>query len=271
VEHLLSAWPDIANKIGTADQVLLLSDFDGTLSPIVGRPEEAVLPDDTRRALEVLAGHARVGVAVISGRALSDIKNRVGIQGITYAGNHGIEIEGPWLKFVYPPAESLRPVIRRLYPRLSEVLAGFEGALVEDKGLTLSVHYRLVAEARVGELKRICEETVRGLRSEGKIRTTEGKKVYEIRPGVLWDKKDAIILLLSGWISSASPDASLALFLGDDLTDEGGFEVVNRHEGVSIFVGESGSSTAARYFVSSPGEVAIFLRKVAEIVGVLRI
>lgn len=97
MEHLFSVWQQIAERIRNADQVLLLSDFDGTLSPIVGRPEEAVLPDGTRRAIEALAAHQRFGVAVVSGRALSDIKNKVGIQNITYAGNHGMEIGGPWL------------------------------------------------------------------------------------------------------------------------------------------------------------------------------
>jgi trehalose 6-phosphate phosphatase len=264
MEHLFSVWREIAERIRAAGQILLLSDFDGTLSPIVGRPEEAVLPDDTRRALEALAGHDRVDVAVVSGRALSDIKSKVGIQGITYAGNHGVEIEGPWLKFVYPPAEAMRPVMHHLYSTLSKVLAGFEGAFVEDKGLTLSVHYRLAREDRVGELRGVCEETVRGLRSERKIRTTEGKKVYEIRPGVLWDKEDAIVLLLSGWTSSTGESGNLALFLGDDLTDEGGFKVVDRHGGVSIFVGESGSSTAARYILRSPDEVAVFLKQLCQ-------
>jgi trehalose 6-phosphate phosphatase len=264
MEHLFSAWQEISERIRAANQILLLTDFDGTLSPIVGRPGEAALPDGTRRAVEALASHERVGVAVVSGRALTDIKDRVGIQGVTYAGNHGIEIEGPWLKFVYPPAEAVRPVIRHLHSRLSEVLAGFEGAFVEDKGITLSVHYRLVREDRVDELKRACEETVRRLRSEGKIRTTEGKKVYEIRPGVLWDKEDATVLLMSGWISSKGGSTSLAIFLGDDLTDEGGFEVVNRHEGVSIYVGETGRSTAARYFLRSPAEVAEFLQRLTQ-------
>ena len=261
MEHLLSAWPDIADRIEAAYRILLLSDFDGTLSPIVGRPEDAVLPHDTRRMLLALADHARVSVVVISGRSLSDVKNKVGIQGITYAGNHGLEIEGPWLKFVHPPAEAVRPVMRDLYPALSEVLAGFEGAFVEDKGLTLSVHYRLVREDRVSELRRACEETIHGLRSEGKIRTTEGKKVCEIRPGVLWDKEDAIVLLLNGWTSSRGKPGSLAIFLGDDLTDEGGFKVVNTHEGVSVYVGEAGGSTAASYFLRSPDEVADFLER----------
>jgi len=266
MEHLFSAWQEISERFRAADQLLLLTDFDGTLSPIVGRPGEAALPEDTRRAVETLVSHESVSVAVVSGRALSDIKDRVGIQGVTYAGNHGIEIEGPWLKFVYPPAEAVRPVIRHLYSRLSEALAGFEGAFVEDKGIALSVHYRLVREDRVDELKRACEETVRRLRSEGKIRTTEGKKVYEVRPGVLWDKEDAIVLLMSGWTSSTGSSTSLAIFLGDDLTDEGGFKVVNKHEGVSIYVGETGRSTAARYFLRSPAEVAEFLQRLIQAV-----
>jgi trehalose 6-phosphate phosphatase len=266
VEYLFAVWPAISRRVRAADQLLLLTDFDGTLSPIVGRPEEATLPRGTRRAIETLATGQRIGVAVISGRALSDIKNRVGIQGITYAGNHGIEIEGPWLKFVYPPAESLRPVIRRLNTRLNEVVADFEGAFVEDKGLTLSVHYRLVREDRVSGLKRVCEETVRSLRSEGKIRTTEGKKVYEIRPGVLWDKEDAIVLLMSGWTSSRQGSTSLAMFLGDDLTDEGGFKVVNTHEGVSIYVGDTDGITSARCFLKSPHEVEEFLKRLAQLI-----
>ncbi len=200
---------------------------------------------------------------MVSGRSLRDIKKKVGIRGITYAGNHGIEIEGPCLRFVYPPARTLEPVVRRLYSALSRALAGIEGVLVEDKGITLSVHYRLVAEDRVAEVKRICEETVGRLRSEGKIRTTEGKKVYEIRPGVVWDKEDAIVLLLSCWTSSAEAAAGVTFFLGDDLTDEGGFRVMNARGGVSVFVGEPDRDTAARFLLSSPEEVLDFLRRLA--------
>ena len=265
MDYLLSSWRDTLERIGAADRILLLSDFDGTLSPIVGRPEEAVLPPGTRKELEALATRPKVGVAVVSGRALADIKNRVGIPGITYAGNHGIEIEGPYLRFVYPPAEAARPAIREVYIRLNEIMAGFEGAFVEDKGITLSVHYRLLRDDLVDGLKRACDEAVRVPRSEGKIRITEGKKVYEVRPGVLWDKEDAIVLLMSGWTPSGR-GRSLAIFLGDDLTDEGGFKAVNAHGGISVFVGESDRSTAARYVLRSPEEVEEFLRRLTQAV-----
>ena len=263
MEHLFSVWPEMAERIRSAEQVVLLTDFDGTLSPIAGRPEEAELPGDTRQALEDLASNPRAGVAVISGRALADIGGKVGISGITYAGNHGMEIEGPCLKFVYPPAQALRPVIRRAYSALSEALAGFEGVLVEDKGLTLSVHYRLVREDRIDDLTKVCEETIGNWRSQGKVRSTGGKTVYEIRPDVVWGKEDAITLLASCWAPSGEAAAGLTFFLGDDLTDEGGFGVVNARDGVSVIVGEPGRDTAARFFLMAPSEVLDFLRRLA--------
>jgi len=88
---------------------------------------------------------------------------------------------------------------------------------------------------------------------------------------VLWDKEDAIVLLMSGWISSTGKSSSLTIFLGDDLTDEGGFKMMDHHGGFSIFVGESGRSTAARCFLRSPDDAAISLRKVAETVGIQRV
>ncbi len=263
MEHLFSVWPDIAERVRRAGRVWLLTDFDGTLSPIVGRPEDAVFPEQTRRALQAIAGRPRAEVAVISGRALKDIRAKVGLPGIVYAGNHGVEIEGPCLRFVYSPAKALRPVIRRLAAALRRDLAGFQGVLVEDKGITLSVHYRLAAEELISEVIRICEQATAGLRSAGKVRTTRGKKVYEIRPGVVWDKEDAIALLLSCWSPSSEAPAGIPFFLGDDLTDEGGFEVINGRGGVSVFVGDPGRETAARLYLRSPEEVRGFLDRLA--------
>ncbi len=263
MDHLFSAWPGIARRTGGAGQVVLLTDFDGTLSPIAGRPEEAVLPESTRLALQALSSNLKVGVAVISGRSLPDISSRVGLPGITYAGNHGLEIRGPDLKFVYPPAKALRPAVHRAYLALRKALEGFEGVLIEDKGLTLSVHYRLVPDDRVEELKKTCEQTVRGWRERGKIRTTEGKKVYEVRPDVVWGKEDAIALLVACWAPAGERAAGVTFFVGDDLTDEGGFRVVNAGGGVSVFVGGPGRETAARFFLSSPAEMPEFLRRLA--------
>ena len=110
MEHLLSVWPRVTLQIRDARHILLLTDFDGTLTPIVERPELANLTENTRLVLEALARRYEFRVGVISGRALADLKDKVGIPGIIYAGNHGLEIEGPEITFVNPVAEEIKPI-----------------------------------------------------------------------------------------------------------------------------------------------------------------
>lgn len=256
---LFAVWPEVARRLKAAKHVLLLCDYDGTLTPIVERPELADLPERTRQLLQALAHNRRFSVGIISGRALSDIKRRVGLSGIIYAGNHGLEIEGPALSLVNPVAEEMRPVFCLMHQVLSKALATVRGAHVEDKGLTLSVHYRMVEEDKSAEVKNIFERVVATARSLGKVRITSGKKVYEIRPAVDWDKGKAVALLLDRYGWRKAKEELLAVFLGDDLTDEDGFKVINRQGGISIFVGEQMGKSAAQYYLNSPAEVEQFL------------
>ena len=98
MKDLPSEWADVSNTIISADHVFLLFDFDGTLTPIVNRPDLARLPKRTKSLLETLAQTQHYSIGIISGRALDDIKARIAISGITYAANHGLEIDGPGLK-----------------------------------------------------------------------------------------------------------------------------------------------------------------------------
>ncbi len=261
MQHLWVAWQEIAETVGRAEHILLLSDFDGTLSPIVADPDSAALPAETRQRLQDLACRPRITAVVISGRALSDVKARVGIPGMTYAGNHGLEIEGSHIRFVHPLAEQAAPVIHGIYGELSQALAHIEGVLVEDKGLTLSVHYRLVAKGRMGELKRMFDEVVNRVSPPGQITATHGKKVYEVRPAVDWDKGKAVDLLMD----LCGREGLLPIFMGDDLTDEDGFTTVNRRDGLSIFVGQSTAKSSAGYAVQNPSEVTEFLGRLLSI------
>jgi len=192
LEHLFSVWPEAAQRLKAARRVLLLSDYDGTLTPIVDRPELADLPARTRQLLQALAHQHRFTVGIISGRALSDLKQRVDIGNIVYAGNHGLEIEGPGISFINPLAEEMKPVLRLIHQALSKALATVRGSLVEDKGLSLSVHYRLVEEKEVEKAKTIFERILYVPHLSGKVKITSGKKVHEVRPAVDWDKGKAI-------------------------------------------------------------------------------
>lgn len=260
MRHLLSAWAEVARQLRSAGHILLVSDYDGTLTPIVERPELAELPQGSQRLLQRLAHHRSFTVGIISGRALSDLKSRVGLDGIVFAGNHGLEVEEPGLEFVTPLAEELRPLLRLLYLAVLGAMSTIKGVLVEDKGLTLSVHYRQVEDSQSPAVKSALESVVSPALSAGKVRITTGKKVYEVRPAVDWDKGKAIELLLEKHGSRGKAKA-LPIYLGDDLTDEDGFRAIERHRGISIFVGDETTSSVAPYFLRSPEEVAGFLER----------
>jgi trehalose 6-phosphate phosphatase len=259
LEHLLAAWPKIARQFQDARRILLLADYDGTLTPIVGRPEQANLAEDTRQAIRNLAHQRHFKVGIISGRALADLKDRVGISGIIYAGNHGLEIEGPGISFVNPVAEEIQPVLRLVHYVLDRALGTIRGAFVENKGLTLSVHYRLAEDHHAREVERIVKDVVGGVEAVGKARVTPGKKVYEVRPAVSWDKGKAIKLLMKRYGKGGRHSGLLPIYIGDDLTDEDGFRVIENYgNGISVYVGEASHPATARYYLKSPAEVAVF-------------
>jgi trehalose 6-phosphate phosphatase len=265
MEHLLSAWPKIIEQFAKARHFLLLSDYDGTLTPIVESPELAALSDDNRNLLNTLAHQPRFTLGIISGRSLGDLKQKVGLEGIIYAGNHGFEIEGPGLSFINPVAEEIKPFFRVVRQLLNMTLGTIKGVLVEDKGLTLSVHYRQVEEDQAKDVKSIIERTINGPISSRIFKVTSGKKVYEVRPAVNWDKGKAIRLLMKKYGRGGRQSGLLPIYLGDDLTDEDGFRMIQKYgHGISVLVGEARPDSAAQYGLKSPIEVQEFLGRLLE-------
>ena len=249
----------MASRLAAATGITLLSDYDGTLSPIVARPELAVLLPETRLALAGLATHPRFRVGIVSGRGLSDLEKRINLPGITYAGNHGLEItfpdrSFPESSFTHPLADRLRPVLLQAAAGLQERLRSHPGVIVEDKGLTLSVHYRQAPPESIPEIRHAFDGVISAAPPED-IRVTQGKMVLEVRPNTDWGKGQAIEKILE----TVGPDA-LPIFFGDDLTDEDGFEVIQDAGGIAVFVGPARHPTRAAYRVDSPTEVAEALR-----------
>jgi len=238
---------------------VLLLDFDGTLAPIVSRPELAGMPERTRAALERLLRRGDVTIAVVSGRGLSDARERAGLAGVAYAGNHGMEIEGPGFRHVHAEAAAARPRLDRVVDRLAAPLAAVPGAILEDKGLTLSVHDRMVPAERVEEVRRAVAAAVEG--EEG-LRLTEGKRVLEVRPAVQWHKGRAVEFLLD---ALHPPPEAPVIYLGDDVTDEDAFRVLaGSVAGEGVIVADPvPAGTAARSFLRSPEEVAALLEALA--------
>ncbi|MGX9791158.1 trehalose-phosphatase [Mycobacterium sp. MMS18-G62] len=230
-------------------------DFDGTLSEIVSDPDAATLVDGAAKALEHLA--AQCPVAILSGRDLADIRDRVGLPGIWYAGSHGFELVGPDGSHHHNDAASAAvPVLERVAAELREELGEIPGARVEHKRYAVAVHYRNAPSQRVGD---IVAATHRHGQRNG-LRVTGGRKVVELRPDIDWDKGTAL-----EWIREQIhlTGRVLPIYVGDDLTDEDAFDAI-RFDGVGVVVRhdeDGGRPTSAQFTLNNPDEVCGFLRR----------
>ncbi len=256
--HLLSAWTEASRPLREAGQALLGLDYDGTLSPIVDRPDLAVLPEETKQSLIDLSGRAQFLVAIISTRSLDDVRGKVDIDGLVYAGNRGLEISGRGMEFVHPEALRLREQISLAAQRLDSALERFPGVMLEHKGLSLTVHYRLAPESSVADVKQTVDAEIAPFLASGALRMSTGKMALEVLPNLAWGKGDAL-----REIRATLNPSSFPVYFGDDLVDEEGFASAQDAGGFGVFVGPSGSATAARYRLESPQEVA----RVLELMG----
>jgi trehalose 6-phosphate phosphatase len=265
IPHALERVDDWRAAWSRSGRLVLLLDFDGTLAPIVSRPEEAAMLPSTRAAVERLLSLPGVDMAVVSGRGMGDARERAALPGIAYAGNHGMEIEGPAVRRIHEEAAAARPLLAEVAERLRKGLAPIAGALVEDKGLTLSIHYRLVDRPRVAEVRSRVMEAVAG---NPQLRTMEGKEILEIRPAVDWHKGRAVEFLLG---ELGPPGGAPVIYIGDDVTDEDAFRALRAWPGGTgegVAVGDPPPvDTAAVCYVRDPREVAELLARLASAPG----
>jgi trehalose 6-phosphate phosphatase len=252
MSHLkFPAMEEVSVRVAAAPHVLLGLDYDGALTPIVDDPSQAVLSSSMRQLLWLLVGRTGVTLAVMSGRSVQDLQERVGISGVIYAGNHGMEIRGAGFEFIEPSAAARAQELKELADDLRHQLRNIGGVLMEDKGLTLSVHYRRVAPIDNEEVWRVVQTLVANAKSS--FHLTTGNKVYEIRPHLRWNKGTALT-----WIGQQLEPKSLMIYLGDDSTDEDAFHAIGEIDGITVRVGES-TDTAARYVLPGPKEAQSFL------------
>ncbi len=259
MRYLFADWDKIEKRLASG-HVYLLMDFDGTLAAIRRHPALARLSGEAVRALRNILTHRKdISLAVVSGRSLRDIRRRVGIKGILYAGNHGLEAEGPGIRFVVPEALKAKRIVKKISASLKKEYSGFKGVVVEDKGLTISVHFRMVSPSRVKDVERRLERIAAPYKAKGKIRVMSGKKVWEIRPPIKWDKGKAAIRLIKEKKKTLKGKI-LPVYIGDDTTDEDAFKAIGKR-GVCVFVGGKRKSSAP-YYLKGTREVIKFLRNV---------
>jgi trehalose 6-phosphate phosphatase len=224
-------------------RVLLAFDFDGTLAPIVARPERAAMRRTTRALLESVA--ARYPCVVISGRARSDVVGRLaGLDAIDVVGNHGVE---PWQTSV----DRLRNV-RRWPPLISAELASLRGVRIEDKGYSVAIHYR---QSR--EKQKVRDAVQRAADRLGDVRLIPGKQVVDLLP------RDAPHKGIALERARARHRCETAIYVGDDETDEDVFALDQTDRLLSIRVGRRPASRAP-YYLRNQAEIDRLLRRLLD-------
>lgn len=253
----LACMDEIANRL-RGRRLAVFLDYDGTLTPIMARPDLAVMDETMRAALRALARSCPT--AIISGRALRDVARLVGLPELHYAGNHGFEISGPRGSTIqYEGGQQFVTDVQRACERLRHALAGIEGVLIEEKGYSASVHYRLVDPERVPELERRVDQVLQELPS---LHKRPGKKVFEIRPSVEWDKGRAVLWLLQALRLDSA--AVMPIYVGDDSTDEDAFSAL-RSCGIGVLVAAEPRRSAADYLLRDSDEVRRFLEMLSKL------
>lgn len=224
-------------KLATASSCAFFFDVDGTLLDIKPRPEDVISDEELRRLLVALARGAGGAVALVSGRMIDDIDRIFAPLVFPAAGLHGAEIRFP--DGSRTRAESA--VMDAARPKLRAFVAARPGARLEDKGATLAIHFRQRPDL-AGEVLAF----LAGF-AQGGLAVQEGKLVAELKQ-IQYNKGAAIAALLQ-----AAPFLGRRpVFIGDDLTDEKGFRVVNEKGGITVRVGPVGEATEARLRLDDP-------------------
>jgi len=234
--------------------VAVFLDYDGTLTPIVDRPEDARLPAATADELTALAQVCTVGI--ISGRDLDDVLDLVELEGLWFAGSHGFDVLSPdGERRQFEQGAAALPGLDAAEVALADAIDVAPGAWVERKRFAIAVHHRASAEADIPALEAAVATIAEG---DPTLRMTGGKKIFELRPAADWHKGTAL-----RWLADAAglEPETLVVFVGDDVTDEDALDAV-RAEGLGVVVDTEDRPSAAHMRLDDPSQVAELLGRI---------
>jgi trehalose-phosphatase len=255
LERALAAW-----QARPADsRPLLLLDFDGTLADFAVDPEMVCLPPARRLLLQSLASRSDLSAGIVSGRRINDLRARAGGgSNLFYAGLHGLEIEGPGLRFVHHAAAAAAPTLGVLVVEVKNATRELPGVVIEDKGLSIVLHVRGASKAdRLHALTRfraLAEPYI----SDGVLRVLPGDEMTELVPNIDWTRGDAVRAVIRH-VESVHKQTAWPVYIGDDETDEDAFEEIGDS---GLTIGVSRRAAGASFFVADPDSVEAFLRAV---------
>jgi alpha,alpha-trehalase len=252
----IQSFDEIMRKFDSKRPVVFL-DYDGTMTPIVERPEDAILDEKMKQVTKELSKKCIVGI--VSGRDRMDVQKRVGLDNLYYAGSHGFDIIGPdGFAKIHTEGEKFISILDKVEQELNTSLEDIEGSQVERKKFSIATHYRRVkSEDDVKKVNQIVDDILAKFDS---LKKSGGKKVIEIQPDIDWHKGKALRWLLQAL--KLDKDHIVPLYIGDDLTDENAFREI-KDDGIAILVSDEEKETAAHYLLADTNAVRAFLKKIS--------
>jgi trehalose-phosphatase len=246
-----SPWPE--RLCQTFAQLFLCLDYDGTLAPIVTRPEDSRPTAELLALLAALVKRPNVTVAIVSGRSLADLRALLPLPGLAYVGTHGCEVGAVDGKTrVLVPGAVVSLAIARLRQDFAPILVDTPGLFLEDKRYALALHYRLAQPQDAWAIDAFLAAVREYQRKGITLEVIHGKKVIEVRP-VGSSKGKAVQFLLAGEHANTLP-----IYIGDDVTDEEAFTALSER-GLTIVVADPPRMSAAQYYLLDTREVIRFL------------
>ena len=240
--------------------LLLLCDFDGTLTEFHPDPAAVSLSSGRRDLLLRIAAQPGTTIGIVSGRRLDDVRERTRLsagQGFT-AGFHGLEIEGPGEGFVHPDIGAARSCAQKIADEIHPLVSPLPGVFIEDKVLSIVLHFRDAAPEHQRLASEILDRTVGAGLAACDVRVMRGACMLEVLPNIPWTKGNAV-----EWIreqvtrDGVSP---FTVYIGDDVTDEDAFRAVR---GYGLSIAASDRVSGADYIVDGPAAVEQILEEVA--------
>jgi trehalose 6-phosphate phosphatase len=239
VERALAAW----QSRPPAARPVILMDFDGTLADFNVDPAAVALPPPRQRLLQSMGRRADLSAGIVSGRRIADLRERVpSSPSLFFAGLHGLEIEGPGLRFAHAAAALAVPAISLLSKDLRRAVKPLPGAFVEDKTYSVVLHVRGASKADRLHAAARFNALAEPFLSEGTLRLQPGDNVFELLPNVDWTKGDAVRTIVRH-IEGETKETVWPLYIGDDATDEDAFEEIGNN-GLTIAVGRRPAGAA---------------------------
>jgi trehalose-phosphatase len=235
----------------------VLLDFDGTLAEFDLDPAAVTLPPSRQILLQTLGRRADLSAGLVSGRRVADLRERVPSgTSLFLAGLHGLEIEGPGLKFAHKAVALAAPGISYLAKDLRRAVKPLPGVFVEDKIYSMVMHTRGASKADQLHAVTRFNALAGPLLAEGTVRLQPGDHILELLPNVDWAKGDAVRAIIRH-VETETKETVWPVYIGDDATDEDAFEEIGTN-GLTVAVGKR--PAGASFQIDDPAAVECLLK-----------